>query len=89
LAELSSLLALVFNLATSVSMVTKPSHFEFDWWIVQKRAMHVVVILLATCLTASVVALYVWKFGNPLRGVAVKTTCLPAHGSSRLKVTCV
>jgi len=54
-------------------MVTKPSHFEFDWWIVQKRAMHVVVILLAMCLTASGVALYVWKFGNPLRGVAVKT----------------
>ena len=58
-------------------MVTKTNHFEFDWWIVQKRAMHVVVFLLATCLTASGVALYVWKFGNPLKRVAVNSN-LPA-----------
>jgi hypothetical protein len=54
-------------------MATKTSHFEFDWWIVQKRAMHVTVVLLATCLMASGVALYVWKFGNPLKQVAFKT----------------
>jgi hypothetical protein len=54
-------------------MVTKASHFQFDWWIVQKRAVHLAVIILAACLTASGIALYVWKFGNPLKRVALKT----------------
>ena len=34
--------------------------------------MHVTVILLAMGVTASGVALYVWKFGNPLRAVATR-----------------
>ncbi|HKP35411.1 MAG TPA: FecR family protein [Pyrinomonadaceae bacterium] len=54
-------------------MLSKTNHFEFDWWIVQKRAVHVTVIVLALCVTASGVALYVWKFGNPFKGVAAKT----------------
>ena len=58
-------------------MVTKPSHFQFDWWVVQKRAVHVTVFLLALGLVASGAALYVWKFGNPLKRVALKTD-LPA-----------
>lgn len=53
-------------------MVTKASHFEFDWWIVQKRAVHVTVVILAVCLVGSGVGLYVWKFGNPLKRVALK-----------------
>ena len=58
-------------------MVTKTSHFEFDWWVVQKRAVHVSVVVLALCVAASGVGLYVWKFGNPLKRVATKTD-LPA-----------
>jgi len=58
-------------------MVTKPSHFQFDWWVVQKRAVHATVFLLALGLVASGAALYVWKFGNPLKRVALKTD-LPA-----------
>jgi uncharacterized cupin superfamily protein len=54
-------------------MATKATHFEFDWWIVQKRAVHVTVILLAMGVTASAVALYVWKFGNPLKSVAMRS----------------
>jgi len=54
-------------------MATKANHFEFDWWIVQKRAVHVGVLILMVCLTASAVALYVWKFGNPLKRVALQT----------------
>jgi FecR protein len=54
-------------------MVTKPAQFNFDWWIVQKRAVHVSVVVLALLLVASGVALYVWKFGNPLRRVALST----------------
>ena len=52
-------------------MVTKPAQFNFDWWIVQKRAVHVSIVVLALLLVASGVALYVWKFGNPLRRVAL------------------
>src|ERR1051325_11041798 len=54
-------------------MVTKQSHFEFDWWVVQKRAVRIAVMALALCLFGSCAALYVWKFGNPLRRVALKT----------------
>jgi FecR-like protein len=54
-------------------MATKASHFEFDWWIVQKRAVHATVILLAMVVTASAVGLYVWKFGNPFKKVAMRS----------------
>lgn len=53
-------------------MVTKSSHFEFDWWVVQKRAVRIAVFALAICLVTSGVALYVWKFGNPLKRVALQ-----------------
>src|SRR5437879_4324737 len=53
-------------------MVTKASHFEFDWWVVQKRAVRIAVMALAVCLVGSGVALYVWKFGNPLKRVALQ-----------------
>ncbi len=54
-------------------MVTKPSHFEFDWWVVQKRAVKTAVLVLAIALAGSGVALYVWKFGNPLRRVTLQS----------------
>ena len=53
-------------------MVTKASHFEFDWWVVQKRAVRIAVMALAVCLVGSGVELYVWKFGNPLKRVALQ-----------------
>jgi len=53
-------------------MVTKTSHFEFDWWVVQKRVVRIAVMALAVCLVGSGVALYVWKFGNPLKRVALQ-----------------
>src|SRR5437588_6332301 len=53
-------------------MVTKTSYFEFDWWVVQKRAVRIAVMALAVCLVGSGVALYVWKFGNPLKRVALQ-----------------
>jgi len=57
----------------SVPMETKNTHFEFDWWIVQKRAVHIAVLILLICLAGAGAALYVWKFGNPLKRVALKT----------------
>src|SRR5438128_7874568 len=53
-------------------MASKTSHFEFDWWVVEKRALHVAIFVLAVCVVASGVTLYVWKFGNPLKRVALQ-----------------
>jgi FecR protein len=58
-------------------MVTRPSHFRFDWWVVQKRAVQLTMMGVIVALLASGAALYVWKFGNPLRRVAL-TSNLPA-----------
>src|SRR5712692_3608481 len=58
-------------------METKVSHFEIDWWIIQKRAVHVTLLVLALCLLTAGAALYVWKYGNPLKSAAVRTD-LPA-----------
>lgn len=40
-----------------------------DWWIVEKRAVYTLVLILALCAMAAGGALYVWKYGNPLRNV--------------------
>src|ERR1051326_2929493 len=49
------------------------NHFEFDWWIIQKRAVYVGVIILLAAVVAGAVTLYVWKFGNPLKSVVAKS----------------
>jgi hypothetical protein len=58
-------------------MSTRSSHFQFDWWVVQKRAVHFAVVIGVVLLLGSAAALYVWKFGNPLTRAALKTN-LPA-----------
>ena len=58
-------------------MVTRPSHFQFDWWIVQKRAVQLAMTGVIVVLLACGAGLYVWKFGNPLKRVALKSD-LPA-----------
>ncbi len=52
-------------------MATKVSHFEIDWWIIQKRAVYIGVLILVLCVIAAGAGLYVWKFGNPLKNVAL------------------
>jgi FecR protein len=52
-------------------MATRVSHFEIDWWIIQKRAVYVIVLIVALCVIAAGAALYVWKYGNPLKHVAL------------------
>ena len=52
---------------------TRVSHFELDWWIIQKRAIYVAVLILVLCAMAAGGALYVWKYGNPLKNVALKS----------------
>jgi hypothetical protein len=54
----------------------KVSHFELDWWVIQKRAVYLGVLALFVCLLGAGTALYVWKYGNPLKSVALKSEAL-------------
>jgi hypothetical protein len=48
----------------------KTSHFAFDWWIIQKRFVYLVIAIFMLCGLAAGTALYVWKYGNPFKNVA-------------------
>ena len=50
-------------------MVNRTSHFAFDWWIIQKRLVYLIIAILALCGLAAGAAVYVWKYGNPLKNV--------------------
>ncbi|HMG75592.1 MAG TPA: FecR family protein, partial [Pyrinomonadaceae bacterium] len=52
-------------------MATRVSHFEIDWWIIQKRAVYIAALILVLCVIAAGAGLYVWKYGNPLKNVAL------------------
>ncbi|HZE68014.1 MAG TPA: FecR domain-containing protein [Pyrinomonadaceae bacterium] len=58
-------------------MALKTSVFALDWWVVQKRVVYLLIVLLLVCGMAAGAALYVWKFGNPLKNVGAATK-LPA-----------
>jgi len=49
----------------------KTTRFAFDWWIIEKRFVYLVITIFALCVIAAGAAVYVWKFGNPFRNVAV------------------
>ena len=55
-------------------MLTRTSRFVFDWWVVQKRTIYLGVFLLIVLLLSGLAALYVWKFGNPLKNVGTQLT---------------
>ncbi len=57
-------------------MAIKVSHFEIEWWVIQKRAVYIMALVLALCAIAAGAALYVWKYGNPLRNVAARSESL-------------
>jgi len=57
-------------------MTTKVGNIEFEWWVIQKRAIYVIALLVALCVLAAGGALYVWKYGNPLRNVAAGSESL-------------
>jgi len=58
-------------------MITKVGHFEIEWWVIQKRAIYIAVLVFITCALVGGAWLYVWKYGNPLKSVAMRTD-LPA-----------
>ena len=57
-------------------MESKVSHFNLEWWVIQKRAIYVAAFILSVCVIAGGAALYVWKYGNPLKNVATKAESL-------------
>lgn len=50
-------------------MDTAKGRFAFDWWVVQKKAVYLVIAIFVALLLVAGAALYVWKYGNPLRDV--------------------
>jgi FecR-like protein len=60
-------------------MITKTSRFVFDWWVIQKRVVYLIILILVLSGLAAGAALYVWKYGNPLRNVGTGTK--PAPGA--------
>jgi hypothetical protein len=58
-------------------MAKKTRRFVFDWWVVQKRIVYLIILIVALCGLAGGGVLYVWKYGNPLRNVGTGTK-LPA-----------
>ena len=58
-------------------MIGKVGHFEIEWWVIQKRAIYLAVLLGISCVLVAGASLYVWKYGNPLKNVAMRTD-LPA-----------
>src|SRR5512132_1294833 len=60
-------------------MAKKTRRFVFDWWVVQKRIVYLIILIIALCGLAGGGALYVWKYGNPLRNVGAVTK--PASGA--------
>jgi hypothetical protein len=55
-------------------MATRTSRFVFDWWVVQKRIVYLAIFLFLLCGLAGGAALYVWKYGNPLRNVGTRVS---------------
>ena len=49
--------------------MSKKKRFVFDWWVIQKRVVYLLVAFLVLCGMAAGGALYVWKYGNPLKNV--------------------
>ena len=54
-------------------MASKESYFEIEWWVIQKRAIYIGAFLLISSVMVAGAALYVWKYGNPLKGVAIRS----------------
>ncbi|HLN97144.1 MAG TPA: FecR domain-containing protein [Pyrinomonadaceae bacterium] len=60
-------------------MSTRTRRFVFDWWVVQKRVVYLLIAIFILCGLAAGAALYVWKYGNPLRNVGTGTK--PSSGA--------
>src|SRR5918998_5172417 len=53
-------------------MSTRSSRFDLEWWIVSKRHIYLVILLVLLSLAVGGAGVYLWFYGNPFRG-AVET----------------
>jgi hypothetical protein len=53
-------------------MVTKAGHFDFEWWVVQKRVVYIMAVVLGLSAVVGAAGLYVWKYGNPLKSIVAR-----------------
>src|ERR1044072_2920224 len=51
-------------------VANKTSRFAYDWWIIEKRFVYLVIAIFMLCVTAAGAGLYVWKYGNPFKDAA-------------------
>jgi FecR protein len=51
-------------------VANRTSRFAFDWWIIQKRFVYLIIAGFIAVALVAASAIYVWKYGNPLRNVA-------------------
>ena len=51
-------------------VANKTTRFAFDWWIIEKRFVYLMIAIFLACAAAAGAALYVWKYGNPFKNVA-------------------
>jgi FecR protein len=58
-------------------MTSKSSRFDFDWWIIQKRLIYIIIGVLALSGVAGGTGIYIWKYGSPFKGIG-KTSDAPA-----------
>jgi hypothetical protein len=50
-------------------MATRTKVFALDWWVIQKRALYLMIAFVIMCFLAAGGAVYVWIYGNPLKNV--------------------
>jgi hypothetical protein len=55
-------------------MTAKSNRFDVEWWIVSKRMIYSLVVLLSCVVVASGVGLYSWLYGNPFKSGATEIT---------------
>jgi hypothetical protein len=60
-------------------MPTKTNRLDFEWWVIQKRMIYLLIAFLILCVLGGGAALYVWKYGNPLKSIG--TNVKPRGGA--------
>jgi FecR protein len=50
-----------------------PGRFAIEWWVIQKRALYTIILIIVLCFLSAGGALYVWKFGNPFKNSKAST----------------
>ena len=51
-------------------VANRTSRFAFDWWIIQKRFVYLMVAIFVVFCLGVGAAVYVWKYGNPFKNIA-------------------